>query len=197
MSRSRKTASAPEKPLSTLDDCRSAASPRRQITLWPDRLEETADGTLVTRIAIDAVEEVRLSVEPSGIGAKDPAQIVCRVRAGSRTISLSSLRSTGILKWENQADRLALFLRALHGRLEGREGVAFVEGAPLDAKLKAFLPALALGLAGLALAAWALTIGQIITGLIGLVLAVTGGYSAWIFRPSPEKPYDSQKFSGA
>lgn len=194
MSRTRKSPAASSKPLVTLADCRSVAAPLRQIALWPDRLEETADGVLVTRIAIPAVEELRLSVEPSGIGAKDPAQIVCRVSAGGRTIMFSSLRSTGILKWENQADRFALFLRALHGTLKDRDGVAYVEGAPLGAKLKAFLPALALGLAGVALAGWAFTAGQIVIGLIGLVLGVTGGYSAWVFRPSGEKPYDPAKF---
>lgn len=170
------------------------ASPERRIALWPDRLEESADGTLVTRLALDAVREVRLSVEPSGIGAKDPAQIICRVSGAGRTVSFSSLRSTGILKWENQADRFALFLRALHGVLKTQDGVAYVEGAPLPAKLKAFVPALAVGLAGTALALWAFTVGQVITGLIGLVLAVTGGYSAWIFRPTGEKPYDPGKF---
>ena len=194
MARSRKTPPPPAKPLDTLDDCRSVASPLRAIALWPDRLEETADGVLTTRFAMDAVTEVRLSVEPSGLGAKDPAQIICRVSAGDKTISFSSLRCTGIFKWENQADRFALFLRSVHGVLKARDDVAYVEGAPLPVKLKAFLPALALGLAGAALAAWALTAGQIVIGLIGLVLAVTGGYSAWIFRPSGEKPYDPAKF---
>ncbi|MFC4726195.1 hypothetical protein AB6B38_11915 [Glycocaulis abyssi] len=194
MTRSRKTSATASKPLDRLDDCRSAASPVRQITLWPDRLEETAEGALVRRIAIEAVDEVRLSVEPSGIGAKDPAQIICRVSAGAKTISFSSLRSTGILKWENQADRFALFLRALHGALKDRDGVSHVEGAPLKARLKAFLPALGVGIAGMVLAGWAFTAGQIIIGLIGLVLAVTGGYSAWIFRPTSDKPYDPAKF---
>lgn len=194
MTRSRKTSAAASKPLDRLDDCRSAASPLRQITLWPDRLEETAEGALVRRIAIEAVDEVRLSVEPSGIGAKDPAQIICRVSAGAKTISFSSLRSTGILKWENQADQFALFLRALHGALKDRDDVSHVEGAPLDARLKAFLPALGVGVAGMVLAGWAFTAGQIIIGLIGLVLAVTGGYSAWIFRPTADKPYDPAKF---
>jgi hypothetical protein len=194
MARPRKPSASSSRPLDRLDDCRSVASPSRQITLWPDRLEETADGALVRRIAIDAIEEVRLSVEPSGIGAKDPAQIICRVSTGGKTISFSSLRSTGILKWENQADRFALFLRALHGALNAYEDVAYVEGAPLEAKLKAFLPAAAIGLAGIMLAGWAFTAGQIVIGLIGLVLGVTGGYSAWIFRPSGEKPYDPAKF---
>lgn len=194
MARPRKTSPTAPKPLDRLDDCRSVASPSRQITLWLDRLEETAQGALVRRIAIEAIEEVRLSVEPSGMGAKDPAQIICRVSAGDRTISFSSLRSTGILKWENQADRFALFLREVHGALKEREDVAYVEGAPLAAKLKAFLPALGVGVAGTVLAGWAFTAGQIVIGLIGLVLAVTGGYSAWIFRPLGEKTYDPAKF---
>lgn len=194
MARSRKPARPAEQPLDTLADCRSVAAPARQITLWPDRLEETADGTLSARLALDAITEVRLSVEPSGIGAKDPAQIICRVSAGARTISFSSLRSTGILKWENQADRFALFLRAVHGALKDREGVAYIEGAPLVAKLKAFLPAVLVGATGAGIALWGLTDGQIVIGLIGLVLGVTGGYSAWIFRPSGEKPYDPEKF---
>lgn len=194
MARTRKKPSASIPPLARLDDCRSVASPARQITLWPDRLEESADGKLVARLGLEDIAEVRLSVEPSGIGAKDPAQIICRVSGSGRTISVSSLRSTGILKWENQADQLALFLRAVHGALKERDGVAYVEGAPLRAKLKAFLPALCVGAAGLALALWGFAQGQIITALIGLLLAVTGGYSAWIFRPLGEKPYDPAKF---
>ncbi|KPP82108.1 MAG: hypothetical protein HLUCCA04_05100 [Oceanicaulis sp. HLUCCA04] len=195
MARSRKTPAASKTQLDSLDDCRSAASPARQIILWPDRLEETAEGTLVRRIALETIEEVRLSVEPSGIGAKDAAQIICRVSGGGKTIAFSSLRSTGILKWENQADRFAVFLRSLHGTLTDREGVAYIEGAPLTARLKAFLPALLIAMTGVAIALWGLTAGQIITGLIGLVLAVAGGYSAWVFRPMAEKPYDPAKFS--
>ena len=195
MARSRKTPTASKKPLDSLDDCRSAASPLRQITLWPDRVEETAEGTLVRRIAMETIEEVRLSVEPSGIGAKDAAQIICRVSGGGKTIAFSSLRSAGILKWENQADRFALFLRSLHAALQENADIAYIEGAPLTARLKAFLPALVIGLTGIGIALWGLTAGQIITGLIGLVLAVAGGYSAWVFRPMAEKRYDPAKFS--
>lgn len=177
-----------------LEDCRSVASPRREIALWADRLEESAEGTLVRRIAFEDVEEVRLSVEPSGIGSSEPAQIICRVSGKDRTIGFSSQLSKGILKWENRADQFALFLRDIHEALNKRTDVRYIEGAPLSARLKAFLPSLLIGLAGAGLALWALLAGQIITALIGLVLAVAGGYSAWVFRPVADKPYDPKKF---
>lgn len=177
-----------------LEDCRSVASPRREIALWADRLEESAEGALVRRIAFEDVEEVRLSVEPSGIGSSEPAQIICRVSGKDRTIGFSSQLSKGILKWENRADQFALFLRDIHEALSKRTDVRYIEGAPLSARLKAFLPSLLIGLAGAGLALWALLAGQIITALIGLVLAVAGGYSAWVFRPMADKPYDPKKF---
>lgn len=177
-----------------LEDCRSVASPRREIVLWADRLEESAHGTLLRRIAIDEIEEVRLSVEPSGIGSSAPAQIICRVTGNGRTIGFSSQLSKGILRWENRADQFALFLRDIHDALKKRTDVLYVEGAPFTARLKAFLPSLVVGLAGIGLALWALLGGQVVTALIGLVLAVAGGYSAWVFRPMADKPYDPKKF---
>lgn len=177
-----------------LDDRRSVISPAREIVLWADRLEESAGGTLVRRLALDEVEEVRLSVEPAGIGSSEPAQILCRVSGADRTIGFSSQFSKGPFRWENRADAFALFLRDIHGALNKRTDVRYVEGAPLTARLKAFLPSLAVGAAGLALALWALLASQIVTALIGLVLAVSGGYSAWVFRPVADKPYDPKKF---
>jgi hypothetical protein len=82
-------------PLAQITDQRNALRPVRQIRLYADRIEWVEEGRLERRIALDAVNGVRLSVEMAGA----QSQVVCRVSGPSGEILFGSRRAVSLSDW--------------------------------------------------------------------------------------------------
>lgn len=176
-----------ETAIARLDDRRTATPARREVSLYPDRIEAVADGRIEQRIGLDDIDTVRISVEPAG---RD-IQILCRVHGAGRTIAMGSLTRESAARWTPNALEFRRFVIALHETVRGRGEIRFVEGAPLSARLPMCALAVLVALAGLVFTGWMWAVREnAIMGIAGLFIAGGGFYAGWVFRPVKPVPYD-------
>jgi hypothetical protein len=174
-------------PIARLSDRRKAAPAPREVRLWPDMIETVRGCSLETRIALDHVRHVRISVEPAG----REAQVVCRVRGPGATLSFGSLSREGISSWTNNAVNYRTFLIALLERVKDRPDVRFLDGPSLWSRLKISGIAALAALSGLAFMVWMWADrGNPFMALAGLAVLAAGAYGAWVFRPRKAKRFD-------
>lgn len=184
-------------PLASINDRRSAFGPDQRVILHADRLESWTDDQLGRRMALEAITQVRLSVEIAG----QDKQVVCRVSGLSGEIAFGSRRArTG--GHDDNVTEFQTLMVALHRALEPRfDAVSFVEGQSLGfrlimAGLGAAMAALAIGF----MAWFALVQQSALLAVAGFPFALIGGSLAWVFRPMRPLPYDPNKlirrFSG-
>ncbi|KAA5803957.1 hypothetical protein F1654_09200 [Alkalicaulis satelles] len=188
-------------PLIVMEVRRSPFAPTRTLSLYRDRMDLSDKGSLALRIDLAQVTEVRLTVEPAP-GVKGAALVVCRVRAGGKTMAFASRRLRPDGGWSDESYAFRRALTGLHDALRPRFGeIAFREGPSLRARL-------ILSGTGAALAAGAVLFSGFmlferqagLLAVIGLPFALTGGAITWMFRPRADKAYDPdaliQRFSG-
>lgn len=174
--------------LAELEDRRTLTGKTRSVCLYGDRIEVSEPGESLQRIRLDAVTQVRMSVEMAG---RD-TQVVCRLSSKSNQIVFGSRRLSGPGSWENNAIEFRGLVLALHKKLQPRkQSVRFVEGQTLGFRL-------VMGAAGLSLAAGGVVFGGYMLAVAAnamlaaaaLPFIVTGGYLAWVFRPGVPLPYN-------
>jgi hypothetical protein len=177
-------------PIAQITDQRNALRPARQIMLYADRIEWVEEGRLERRIALDAVNGVRLSVEMAGA----QSQVVCRVTGPSGEILFGSRRAVSLSDWEDNALEFQTLLVALHEALRPWfETVRFTEGQTLGSRL--ILGGVGVAMASMAISfiGWMLLNAQsAMLALAGLPFAALGGYLAFTFRPGRPVPYDPE-----
>jgi hypothetical protein len=173
--------------IARLQDRRKAASAAREVRLWPDMIETVTGGRLETRIALDHVRHVRISVEPAG----REAQVVCRVRGQGVTLSFGSLTRQGVSKWTNNAANYRTFLIAVLEAVKDRTDVRFLDGPSLWSRLKISGIAALAALSGLGFMVWMWADrGNPLMALAGLAVLAAGAYGAWVFRPRKARRFD-------
>lgn len=172
-----------------LYDRRRAGGPERIIALHDDRIELAENGAVRTRIALEDVACVRMSVAPVLSGGH---AVHCEITApDGRSIRCASLSAQGPLRWTNNAPAFMAFTAALHAALADRAGeTAFIEGQPLWLRLAVCAAGLLLALATGAGLALAIGDGALILGFACALGVVTGLALAWAFRPVRPAPYD-------
>lgn len=177
-------------PLAQITDQRNALRPVRQIMLYADRIEWVEEGRLERRIALDAVNGVRLSVEMAGA----QSQVVCRVSGPSGEILFGSRRAVSLSDWQDNALEFQTLLVALHEALRPRFGtVRFTEGQTLGSRL--ILGGVGVAMTSMAISymGWMMLNEQsAMLALAGLPFAALGGYLAFAFRPGRPVPYDPE-----
>jgi hypothetical protein len=173
--------------IARLEDRRKSGGGLREVQLWPDMIETVTGGHLETRIALDHVRHVRISVEPAG----REAQVVCRVRGQGVTLAFGSLTRQGVSKWTNNAVHYRAFLIALLERVKDRTDVRFLDGPSLWSRLKICGIAMLVALSGLAFTIWMWADrGNPLMALAGLAVLGAGAYAAWVFRPRKARRFD-------
>jgi hypothetical protein len=176
--------------IARLDDRRKPGTPAREVRLWPDMIETVSDGRLETRIALDHVRHVRISVEPAG----REAQVVCRVRGRGVTLSFGSLSRQGVSKWINNAANYRTFLIAVLDAVKDRTDVRFLDGPSLWSRLKISGIAALVALSGLGFMVWMWAArGNPVMALAGLAVLAAGAYGAWVFRPRKARRFDPEE----
>jgi len=184
-------------PLAVMTDRRNPFSPVLTLKLYADRLEVWAGETLSRRVALEAVEQLRLAVEMAG----QQSQVVCRVTGAGGEIVFGSRRAQAGAFEDNVAEFQGLLV-ALHTALRPRfDQVRFVEGQSLGFRvIMALLGAAMAGLALFFIGWFALVQESALLAVAGFPFLLIGGSIAWMFRPVRPLAYDPEKliarFSG-
>ena len=175
-------------------DRRRAGGPERTIALHDDRIELSEHGALRTRIALEDVARVRMSVAPVLSGGH---AVHCEITASDgRSIRFASLSADGPGRWTNNAPAFMAFTARLNGALSPRAGeVEFVEGQPLRLRITVCAAGLALAMAAGAGLVLAFRHSTLIPGLACGLGVITGLALAWAFRPVAPAPYDPQAYA--
>lgn len=176
--------------LAEMADRRNPLQPARRLALFADRLEWREDATLVRRIALEQVRQVRLSVEMAG----QQTQVVCRVTGPAGEIVFGSRRATSPGVWADNALEFRGFLVDLHAALRPHfSQIGFVEGQSMGFRVIMSGIGAVLAILGVMFAGWMMLIeASAMLAVAALPFVAIGGYLAWLFRPGFPVPYDPE-----